>query len=254
MKQRFSGKTILSVLLFIMHSQKGKIFFLLGVIFLGALIPSLVAFPMASYETMLGLILIGTGVYLSTTIGGATYKSQFSSTWLPIPMSTAEKITIILIITHLLFPLITISFTLSTAIIRSLAMVLTGSGTPLFLPFSMTILVYFILYTVLHPLYILSSYRIKNHPILAGTAIATAGVCTIGIVILAILGERTLFNILDKLIKGITQQGISIIDVATGWTVFLYVLWGISILMIPIFLWIGIYHSLDEEEKEVREP
>ncbi len=254
MNQRFSGKVILSMLLFIMHSQKKRVFILMGIIFLGALVPDVLSLTSKSYANILGTIIIGTGIYLSTLIGGSTHKPQLKPLWLPIPLSTAEKTALICIISHLLLPLITLFFTLSTAIISSIAIMLTGGTTPIFSPFSVDVLIAFVIYIIIYPLYTLSSYRIRNHSILGGTAIIVAGISTIAMIIIAILGKETLFSLVDRLIKGLTEQKVSIIQISTGWQVFLTVLWSLTFTMMPLFLWAGVYYSIEEEEYEAREP
>ncbi len=254
MNQRLSGKAILSMLLFMMHSQKKRIALLLSIIFLGALAPHVLPLSIQSYETILGTIIIITGVYLSTLIGGSTHKPQLKPLWLPIPLSTAEKTALICIISHMLPPLITLFFTLSTALISSIFIMITGEATPIFNPFSVQVLTTFAIYMITYPLYTLSSYRIKNHPILGGTAIMVAGVSTIAMIIIAILGKATLFSLVDRLIKGITEQEITIIQIHTGWQLFLTVLWGLTIALMPLFLWAGVYYSMAEEEYEAREP
>ncbi len=242
------------MLLFIMYSQKKRALILFTIIFLGALLPTIPSLPLDSYETILGTIIIGTGIYLSTLIGGSTHKPQLKPLWLPIPLSTAEKTAIICIISHLLLLLMPLFFTLSTALISSMAIMLTGEATPIFRPFSIDVLIAFAIYIIIYPLYTISSYRIKNHPVLGGTAIIIAGISTIIAIIVFILGKETLFSLVDRMIRGITEDGITLIQINTGWKIFLTILWGLSIAMIPLFLWAGVYYSIEEEEYEAREP
>ncbi len=254
MKQRLSLQAIWALFTLVVQSSKLTMLLIATITFVTALVTGILAVPLHMHHMVFGALSLVTGVYTATRMGSLSHRPTLSHIWYGIPVSALEKLVTTLLFSLLFFPGIALCYTLSSALIRGIALLLTGELMPLFSPFSLQMLPYALIYLLIQPIFLFSAITLKEHAILTGVAVIVAAVSVIVLLFGITLRTDTIFTFLEQLIQGLlspnTQPVIIALGTAAPWIIGL---WATTLSVVPILLWISIYYTFIERENLVRE-